>query len=706
MSDYPAAAHRLDPLLRPASIAVVGGSARVPSVGNVVVRQLAEGGYEGAVTIVNPRYDEVEGYPCVGSIGEVPRGAEHVVFAIGDDRIETEFAAAIRAGARAATIMSPLYLPGDRDPPLKDRIRAMANEAGVVLCGGNGMGFYHFRHNLRVCGFQTRPNHRPGGAVLLTHSGSLFTALVDSEERIDYGLAASSGQELNTTLADYMDFVLDQPWTRVIGLFMETARDPAGFEAALGRALALDIPVVALKVGRTEASARLAVSHSGAIAGDHAAYSALFERYGVSEVRSVDEMAAAMMLLPETGGLRAGGLAASLDSGGERGLLLDLASDNGVAFADLAPATVARLVAALDPGLEPVNPLDRWGTGRNYPQDFFDSFHALMDDPDVALGAVVLDRMVGGRINPDAIRIALETRTRTGKPVVIVSNHQGSGSDPAAVETTRAGVPVLDALPPFLAAARLALERRDRLSHPPAIVEHIDPAVVARWRARLALGSLDEAEGLSLLADFGIATPPFGIVEDTDAAIAAADRIGYPIALKTAMPGILHKSDVSGVRLGLADGPSAAAAYADLSARLGSRVLVAAMAKGPAVEMMLGIVRDPAFGPTVLVGTGGIHAEILRDVVVARPPFDSTFARRLIDRLRLRPMLDGVRGAPAADLDTLAAAIARFSLLAAELGEMIDTMDVNPLLAGPNSVVAVDALVIARSPDDQSPRAV
>ncbi|HUG61718.1 MAG TPA: CoA-binding protein, partial [Methylomirabilota bacterium] len=502
MTTVATAPHRLDPLLRPSSVAVVGGSPRAGSVGAMVVRQLVVGGFAGPVTVVNPRYEEVQGLACVPTVADAPGGAEHVVFAISDDRIETEFAAAIRAGARAATIMSALSLPTEGDPPLKERIRAMAREAGVVLCGGNGMGFYNFHHRLWVCGFETRANHLAGGTVLLTHSGSLFTALVDSEERIDYGLAVSSGQELTTTLADYMDFALDQPWTRVIGLFMETARDPVAFEAALAKSLARDIPVVALKVGRTAASARMAVSHSGAIAGNHATYAALFERYGVGEVRSVDELAAAMMLLPEARRLSPGGLASSHDSGGERGVMVDLAADHGVPFSDLSEDTVARLAAVLDHGLDPVNPLDRWGTGRNYPADFFDSFRALMDDPGTAIGAIALDRSIGGRINPDAIRIALETRRATGKPVVIVSNHQGSGGDPAAVEAMRAGVPVLDGLPPFLVACRLAFARRDFLALPPMGIESVDEAMVAAWRDRLAGEPLDEAEGLTLLRDF------------------------------------------------------------------------------------------------------------------------------------------------------------------------------------------------------------
>jgi acyl-CoA synthetase (NDP forming) len=696
----PRPAHRLDPLLRPRSLAIVGASARPGSVGNTMVRQVLAGGYGGALWCVNPKGEPIEGVPCVPSLADLPEPVEHVALALADERIEETLALAIRQGVRAATLISPLAIPGDREPPLKERVRAMAREAGVTLCGGNGMGFYNFRDGLWLCGFPTRTDHRPGGAVLLTHSGSLFTALVDAEARVDYGLAVSSGQELTTTLADYMDFALETPETRVIGLFMETARDTAGFEAALAKANAKGVPVVALKVGRTAASVRLAESHSGAIAGDHAAYSALFRRYRVAEVRAIDELAAALMVLGHARDIGPGGLATTHDSGGERGLMVDLADDHGVSFARLSPETERAMAAVLDHGLPPVNPLDHWGSGRNYPADFRDSFCLMMDDPGTALGALVLDRWVGGQIMPHYRTVALDVQAATGKPVFIVSNHQGSCGDDTAVETTRAGVPVLDGVPAFLTAVRLALAWRDFKATPAGVVEAVEAAVVARWRARLGTAAaehpLDEAAALALLADFGLPVVPHALANSEDDAVAAAARLGFPVVLKTATPGIAHKSDVGGVVLKLGSEEAVRAAYRDLAARLGPRVLVAAMVTGPAVEMIFGMTRDPDFGPIVLAGFGGIHAEVLKDAVVAKPPFDAAEARRLIDGLRLRPLLDGVRGAPPSDVHALASALARFSVLAAAIGDRVEAIDVNPVLVRPDGVVAVDALIVPR----------
>jgi acetate---CoA ligase (ADP-forming) len=252
---------------------------------------------------------------------------------------------------------------------------------------------------------------------------------------------------------------------------------------------------------------------------------------------------------------------------------------------------------------------------------------------------------------------------------------------------------VLDGTVPALLAARHLLARRDfhaRAADPvPAAAPNRD------WRARLAQGPLDEHDALSLLADYGIPTLPARIVEGEDAALAAARAIGFPAVCKTAMPGIAHKTEQQGVKLGLADEAAVRAAYADIAERLGPRVLVTRMAE-PGVELALGLIDDPQFGPVVMVGAGGVLVELLRDARYGLAPFGPRTARRLLDGLAVRPLLDGVRGAPPADIDAVALAIARFSVLAADLADVIGECDVNPLIAGPGGAVAVDALIIPK----------
>jgi len=274
--------HKLDPLLRPASLAVVGASERPHSVGRQTVENLLTGQYPGRLFAVNPAYDSVLGVPCFPDLASLPETVEHVVLAVGDARIEAALEDTITHGAVAATMMSTLVLEDDSPPLLRERIAAKVKASRLIVCGANGMGFYNCVDGVWVCGFDTRNNHLRGGNVtLISHSGAGMCGIVDCEERIDFNLAISTGQELSVSMDQYLDYALEQPETRAVGLFMECARNPEGIIAGFRKARDKGIPVIVLKVGRTELSARLAVSHSGAIAGSDDAYRAVFDRFGV-----------------------------------------------------------------------------------------------------------------------------------------------------------------------------------------------------------------------------------------------------------------------------------------------------------------------------------------------------------------------------------------------------------------------------------------
>ncbi len=693
-----AARHRLAPLLTPESVALIGASPKAETVGNGMIKAVRRGGFEGRVYLINPNYETIEGQPCYPSLAELPETVDLAVIGVANARIEQQLAEAIRLKARAAAIFASCYLPDDSDPPLTRRISAMAHAAGMPICGGNGMGFYNFDHRLLVCGFPPPDWVGPGNMTLITHSGSVFSALCHNDRRFRYNLAVSSGQELATTAADYLDYALDQESTRVVGLFLETVRDPAGFIAALQKAQERDIPVVALKVGRTAESAALAVSHSGAIAGDHAAYQAVFDRYGVVEVDDLDSFANAMLLLGHSRRVATGGLASIHDSGGERELLVDRAIAKGVPFARINEATTAKLGARLDHGLDPINPLDAWGTGHDYEAIFADCMSALVEDPDTAIGALFVETRSGQYLNEGYARAAQVAAARTDKPVVIVNNLAAVGDDDLTVRLTEAGIPVLVGIDPGLTAIRAAFARRDFRARPPMTPPAAPPGIRARWEARLRAGNppLDEAESLTVLADYGLPVLPHAIVEDGAAAVSAGRMLGFPVALKTAMPGILHKSDVGGVKLGLADAAAVTAAYDDLARRLGPRALVTPMAAEAGTELAFGSVYDAQFGPLVLVGAGGVLIELLRDRAVALPPFDAAAARRLLDRLAVRPLLDGRRGMPPADLDSVAVALAAFSAMIADLAGLVQEVDINPVLAGPSGCRVLDALIVPR----------
>ena len=687
-------AHRLDPLLRPGSVAIMGASARPDSMGEWALKNLLKGGFEGRIYPVNPNYEELQGQLCHAALADLPEVPDLVIFAVGDHRLEQALDEAIGLGIRAAVIQSTLYLDDDSTPSLRERVAAKIHAAGMLVCGANGMGFYNVRDHVWTCGFDSADHEAPGNMALICHSGSAMSGLIDADARLRVNLAVSAGNELSVTMADYLDFALDLPETRVVGLFIETARDPAGFRMALGKAAQRGIPVVALKVGRTQRSAELTVSHSGALAGDDASYDALFDRYGVQRARDQDEFATKLVMFAEMHPVGPGGLVTLHDSGGERSLLVDLAHEAGVPLTELAPQTVAALEDVLEPELPAINPLDAWSRGGPGAGDRMARCLALlMQDPGAAIAGLLHDRAPGGLVYPGYIDYMRRARAEVDKPVALVAARQGTGHDEAVVTTTHDGLPVLDGVRAFLSGVRALFAYRDFLSREAMKVTPIAQAAVNRWRDALSGGeTLGEAASLAMLADFGVTTTPPVAAGSPATVVAAADAIGYPVVLKSAQPGLLHKSDAGGVALGLRDADELRACYEEMSARLGQHVLVAGMAP-PGVEMILGLKRDPQFGPVVLLGFGGVLAETIADVQFALPPFDAVHARRCLDRMKLRPLLDGMRGKQAVDVDAFCELAARFSAMASALGDVLSEVDVNPVIVHADGAVAVDALI-------------
>jgi acetate---CoA ligase (ADP-forming) len=701
----------LAPMLEARSVAVVGASARAGSFGQQLLSQLLRGGYQGTVHPVNPRYPEVLGLPCRPSLAELPGPVDLAVLAVPNHALEAELQAAADAAIPAAVIFASCAPKG-----LAERLRATAEAAGMAVCGGNGMGFFNLEQRLRVCGYP-EPEDLPCGPVaVVSHSGSVFSALLHNQRGLRFNLVVSCGMELVTSAAAYLDHALELESTRVVALFLETVREPAAFRAALAKAADRGVQVVALKVGRSRAGGAMVAAHSGALAGEDGAYQALFDAYGVARVDTLDELADTCELFAAGRPAFPGGLAAIHDSGGERAHLIDLAEERDVRLAGISEATRRRLAAALEPGLPATNPLDAWGTGNDADAIFAACIRALLEDPDTAALAINLDLTT----ETSYTGLAVEALRGTRKPVAVIGS-LAAAIDPADAALLRAaGVPVLEGTATGLAALRHLLAARDFHDHRPPASARPPPTPTggrrtaaglpgvpggarARWWRRLADAArpLGEAEALAMLADWGIPVAAAEAVDSLDAGLAAARRLGWPVALKTAAPGVRHKSEVDGVRLGL-DGPERfAAAYADLAGRLGPSAVVAAMAPA-GVELALGVVRDPQFGPLVMVAAGGVLVEVLRDRRFALPPVDARQALALLDRLAVRPLLDGRRGGPPADLAAVADAVVRLSVLAVDLGDRLAALDVNPLIAGPARCLAVDALVV-QAPSSAGP---
>lgn len=689
-------------MLRAQSIAVVGASGKTGTFGHNVVSHLIETGYGGQIHPVNPRYDEIEGLPCYAEIDRIPAPVDCAILAVADNRLEAALEAAAASGARSAVIFGTAIEEEQAGPaPLTDRLAAIARSTGMAMCGGNCMGFLNLVDNVMVGGWPYRPPPKRGHIGLITHSGSSYSGFALSGRQLRMSHMISSGQELATSAADYLEFLLTDDETRVVGCILETMRDPERFLAALEAADKKGVPVVILKLGRSERGKAMARAHSGALAGSDAAYRAVFERYNVVGVESLDEMVNTLELFACGRSPTSDRIALMTDSGGERTMIVDLAAEMGIGWADLSDTTTRILADTLDAGLAPVNPLDVWGTGHEHERIALTCFQALADDPEVGQ-LVFAANMPSGRALLHAWgRVAESVHHASDKPVMMLGNISTAFDREEAARLRGVGLPVLLGTVPGLQAIKATIEWRRRRERGEAGAADLtaqtvaSPEMVARWRERLgsADGPLDTAESLALVADFGLPTAGARIVETEADLRVALGSLRHPLAMKTLAVGIDHKFDAGGVVLGIEDEGAALRAWRDLTARLGPRVLVQEMA-APGVEIFMGMTVDPEFGPLVTVGLGGVFVEVMKDVVTFLPPVDAAQAVGYLKQLKGFPLLDGARGRPRVDLAALGAAIAAFAGMGRALGDSLSELDVNPIISGAQGAVAVDALVV------------
>jgi acyl-CoA synthetase (NDP forming) len=670
------------------SVAVVGASARPDTFGARMIVEAQRG--SARMQLVNPRYQHIGELPCAPGLDALDEVPDLVLLGVPDAALADQLRAAAAVGARSAVVFGSAA-----GPRLRETITSIAQQAGMALCGAGCMGFVNNALGVRALGYLEPDPIPAGGITLITHSGSAFSTLLRTRRGLGFRLAVSSGQELVTDTADYLEYALDDPDTRLIGLLLETPRSVPRLRAALRRAAEQDVPVVILTVGRSPHGRAMVAAHSGALAGDAAGWAAFCAATGAVRVTDLAEFTDTLELFATgrrsaTGLDRASprrGIAAVHDSGAERALCADLADELGVRFAVLGADTLDSITELLDDGLLATNPLDLWGTGADTHALFGASLRSITEDPAVAATALAIDLVTEYDGDTAYVEALLEVAGGTAAPLAVLT------SVPAAVDPNMArrlrgnGIPVLEGTRSGLAALGHLADWPLPLPAPPAPV---DGTRRQRWLDRLAGAP---APAFDLLADYGIPVVRSVVATAIDDVLAAAAGIGYPVALKTVAAA--HKSDVGGVVLGLADAEALRAAYAAMSESLGPAVTVDAMAHS-GVEISVGFVRDDGFGPLVVVAAGGLLVELLADRAVACPPVSHAAALQLVDRLRIRPLLDGWRGAPAVDRDALAAVIVGFSVMATELGDALPAVEANPVIVSQAGAVAVDVLVITQ----------
>jgi acyl-CoA synthetase (NDP forming) len=658
------------------SMALVGASARPDSLGARMIVEAQRG--SARFHLVNPRYDTIGDLPCTPSIADLDEPVDVVLLGVPDSAVVEQLQVAAAAGARSAVLFGSAH--GRRD-----EITAVAAEAGMALCGAGCMGFVNNALGVRALGY-LEPDPLPdGGIALVTHSGSAFSTLLRARRGFGFRLAVSSGQELVTDTADYVDYALDDPETKLVALLLETPRSVPRLRRSLLRAADQNVPVVMLTVGGSPRGRTMVAAHSGALAGEHAAWQAFCEATGAVHVGDMAEFTDTLELFSAGRRSRGGGVATVHDSGAERALLADLAHELAVPFAGLADDTLATIGGLLDDGLAPSNPLDVWGTGADTRNLFGSCLRAMADDPSVGVTALAVDLVTefdGDTAYADAM---VDVAKVTDAPLAVLASVP-SAIDPTTAQRLRDnGIPVLEGFRSGLAA-----------------LGHLTrwPLPVDRPTEPRRIGGAPPDDTFELLAAYGIPVVPSRSAQSIDEALAVADELGYPVALKTL--GALHKSDVGGVALDLADEAALRSAYAAMARSLGPAVVVQPMIAA-GVEVSVGFVRDDAFGPLLVVAAGGTMVELLADRVLACPPVSHAGALGLLQRLRIWPLFNGWRGNPAVDVDALVDVIVAFSAMAADVGSAYDAVEANPVIVSTGGVVAVDALAQVRAVTQSAP---
>lgn len=689
MTDQTFRATGLDALFAPGSIALVGVSDRDGSYGKALDEMCHAGGFGGRILRVNPRLTNGQGREVFADLAGLPLRPDHVVLSLATARVEPAVEEALAAGARALTIFSEC--PDER---MRRRIGDRVRAAGAVLCGPNSMGFHNITEGLRITPFPVPQDLKPGGIGLIAQSGSILGALMNNDRRLRFSQAISTGSETVTTAADYLKWMVHRPETRVVGMFLETVRDPEGFIAAMEAASRRDIPVVILKVGRSALGARMAISHTGALVGNDDLFRALVRRLGGHLADTVDELAAMLTLFSQGRRASAPGIASIHDSGGERELMADLAEDHGLHYASLSEATLAQVQSVLEPGIVADNPLDAWGTGHEAQKTYAQSMAAMMQDDAVGSGLYVLNWRQNYGLHEMHEKALVAAFGQTEKPLVAVSNFSGSSDAPIADRLANHGIPLISGMQNALRAIQ-ALNRHGPVSGFRAnLPEH---PKAAEWRKTLSgCGWVGEAEGYALFADFGISCPQHGLARSREEALRIAAGIDGAVILKTAQSGLSHKSDMGGVKPGLASPEAIAEAYDDLASRFCAKVLVAKMLE-PGSEWCLGAINDPDFGPAVRISPGGLLIELTGEHCLLPAPFSSAEARTAILQLAASRLLTGYRGAPPLAVEALAETAAALSHLSWALRDILAEVEINPVIVGKHSAVAADAVVSLRA---------
>lgn len=696
-------------LLEPQSIAIVGVSQSAASFGTRTIENLA--GFAGRLYPVNPKYDEVAGLPCYPALNRLPEAPDCVVIAVPRDGVEDVARQAIEAGAGGLIVFTSGLGETGRPDRIEQqrRLADMARAADVRLLGPNCLGVINnlFR---AVIMFQAgvRPQERnPLRIGLVSQSGALGTTLAQSMRGgVGFTHVLAAGNSADIDVCDLVSYLTDVPECRSIALTFEGVPSGERLLEAGERARAAGKPVIVYKAANGKDSAEAALSHTGSLAGSSAAYRSVFDRLGFITVDGLEDVVETASFCAKAEPPEAKGVAVMAVSGGAAVIAADMAEAAGVRMPQPAAEAQVVLNARVPEFGSPRNPCDVTGQVINDPDSFAACSQALLQDP--TFGVLLLPEVNASEVSARRASVVTRMAKDTTKPICVVWLSgwlEGPGAD---VYERDANVAIFRSMRRCYNAIAGWQRFHDGLKEKNAVKSSlVSPQARDEVRRQLSAisGSLDERRSKAIAGLYGVPVPVEILAVDAASAAMAAKEIGFPVAAKINSADLPHKTEAGGVRLNLASAAEVETAFDEIcrNARrykpgaVIDGVLIQPMA-ARGVELMIGSTNDPQFGPLIVVGRGGVEVELWKDVATELAPVSTDKALNMLQRLRCFPLLDGFRGAAKIDLDRLADIVARVSELAATNADLIEAIDINPLVCRADGIVAVDALVVGKQP--------
>jgi len=695
----------MEKLLAPKTVAIVGASDK-EGFGGDTCRNVLSYANTDNVYFVNPKRDELFGKKCYHSLSDIPVDIDLAVLCTPQKTIEPLLREAASKGAGGAVVYASGYseVGTPEGVAAEKSLKTLCAELDISLMGPNCAGFINYIDRVVGFAFISDERDRTGSVGFVSQSGQLCLSFMDNPSmRFSYSI--SSGNSSVVTMEDYLDYLIEDDNTKVVGLYLEGITQPEKFEKALRKAAEIRKPIVVLKAGRSEKGSQVAASHTGSLSGADVIYDAIFKKFGVIRVNDAEELLATTQLfatlptLPQQTGFASINL-----SGGETGICADMGEMAGIEYPDFEEETLNRLRALLPEYASPANPLDTTAT-ISYDADVYASvLQTVMDDPNIGLvvvGYTLLHEIADPCIHYMAKGIENVVRHGNPKPMVMLPFFENSRNPEYLNKLNELGVPVLP--PPTYGFAALR-HLMDFINYSPD-ENTLELSIPATGTESTTHRTLSEYESASILREYGVRTPEGSVVDSADGAAETAESLGYPVVMKIASADIAHKSDIGGVALNIQDADAAREAFDRIMANAKSHapdanvdgVFVQKMLS-PGMEVIIGVNSDPQFGPAVLVGLGGIFVEIFRDTSLRPAPFGKDEAKRMLEELKAFPLFNGYRGQAELDVEALAEAIANVARLASERRNEIVELDVNPVFVYEkgNGICAADALVVMK----------